>query len=48
MLFRSVGFTVALGGAPTWLTVMDLDGDGHLDIAASTGGPFVATVFSAR
>jgi len=43
-----VGFTVAVGGAPSWLTVMDLDHDGQLDIAASTGGPFIATVFSAR
>ncbi|HET7502446.1 MAG TPA: tandem-95 repeat protein [Kofleriaceae bacterium] len=36
-------------GAPlSWVCVADLDHDGHLDVAASTGNPFVTTLFSAR
>jgi hypothetical protein len=30
------------------VTVVDLDHDGHPDLAASSGNPFTATLFSAR
>jgi hypothetical protein len=43
-----VPFTVAAGGAPTWVTAVDLDHDGHLDLAVTTASSIVTTMFSAR
>ena len=43
-----VAFTAGLGVSPQWVCVADLDHDGHLDIAAASGNPFVTLLFSAR
>jgi hypothetical protein len=37
-----------LGVSALQLTIADLDRDGHLDIAAASGSPFVTTLFSPR
>jgi cysteine-rich repeat protein len=47
----STGFVASgfpLGVAPGWLSVADLDHDGHLDINAAFGTSFVTTLFSPR
>ena len=43
-----VASSFGLGAPPAWVCVADFDRDGHLDIAAATGGGFATLLYSAR